>query len=66
MRIVLDAELCTGHGRCYAVGAPFYEPDDDGYCSPPPEDVPPDLEDAARRGARNCPERAITILDEDG
>ena len=45
MKIVLDGERCTGHGRCYAVGAPFYESDDDGYCSPPPEHVPHDLED---------------------
>ena len=63
MRIVLDTERCTGHGRCYAVGAPFYEADDDGYCSPPPEHVPAELEEAALRGARNCPERALTVLD---
>jgi ferredoxin len=65
VRIVLDTERCTGHGRCYDVGAPFYESDDDGYCRPPPDTpVPADLEDAARRGARNCPERALTVLDD--
>lgn len=64
MRIILDTGRCTGHGRCYDVGAPFYEPDDDGYCRPPPsEGVPAHLEEAARRGARNCPERALTIIE---
>lgn len=65
MRIKLDTDLCTGHGRCYALGAPFYESDDDGYCAEPPELVPPDLEDAARRGVLNCPERALSIVPDD-
>jgi len=64
MRIVLDTERCTGHGRCYTVGAEFYESDDDGYCAKPPEQVPPGLEEAALRGARNCPERALTVIEE--
>jgi ferredoxin len=64
VRIVLDTERCTGHGRCYTVGAEFYESDDDGYCLAPPDVVPAGLEEAARRGARNCPEQALTIVDE--
>ncbi len=64
MRIKLDTDRCTGHGRCYALGAPFYEADDDGYCLPPPDEVPPGMEDAARRGVLNCPEQALSIVDE--
>ena len=64
MRIELDRDRCSGHGRCYTVGAPFYEPDDEGYCAPLPDHVPVELEEAALRGARNCPERALTVVEE--
>jgi ferredoxin len=64
MRIKLDTDRCTGHGRCYALGAPVFEADDDGYCMMPAEEVPAGLEDAARRGVLNCPERALSIVDE--
>jgi ferredoxin len=65
MRIELDREACTGHGRCYTLGADFYESDDDGYCLGPTGEVPAGLESAARLGAENCPENAITVVDDD-
>jgi ferredoxin len=63
MRIEVDPEACTGHGRCYTLAPEVYEPDDDGYCATLALDVPPGLEEAARRGATNCPERAITVIE---
>ena len=63
MRIVVDPEACTGHGRCWALAAEVYDADDDGYCATREREVPPELEAAARRGAAACPERAITVLD---
>jgi ferredoxin len=63
VRIQLDVEKCTGHGRCYALAGEVYEPDDEGYCATRSLDVPAALEAAARRGAANCPESAITILE---
>lgn len=63
MRIEFDADACTGHGRCYALSPEFFDADDDGYCVDPSGDVPPGLEEAARRGALNCPENAITVVD---
>ena len=62
MRIEFDQEACTGHGRCYALAPEVYEPDDDGYCIDPTGPVADGLEAAARRGADNCPENAITIV----
>jgi ferredoxin len=42
-----------------------YPLDDDGYNALDGEyDVEPGLEDAARRGALNCPERAIEVIEE--
>lgn len=64
MRIVLDADACVGHGRCYALAPDVYDADDRGHCVLRiTGDVPPGLEDAARAGAGNCPEDALTIED---
>jgi ferredoxin len=43
------------------VAPEVYEADDDGYCATRSLDVPAELEEAARRGATSCPERAITL-----
>lgn len=63
MRVVLDSELCQGHGRCYALAPDLFDSDDDGYGFVIPADgiVPEGQEDAARLAADNCPEFAITI-----
>ncbi len=62
MRVRVDRDLCTGHGRCYSLAPDVYEADDDGYCVIPSEIVAAGFEEAAGIGARNCPESAITIL----
>ncbi len=63
MRITVDREACTGHGRCYTVAPEVYEADDDGYCVIPNEIVPAGRERQAELGARNCPEDAIAVHD---
>ncbi len=65
MRIRVDEERCSGHGRCYTVSPEVFEADDEGYPRQRGQEItiaPPD-EEAARRGADNCPESAITISD---
>lgn len=63
MRVVVDPTLCTGHARCEAVAGAVYRTDpDDGYLHPLQGAIPPELEPIALRGARACPERAITVL----
>ena len=61
MRVKVDDELCTGHGRCYALAPEVYAADDRGHCVILTEVVPLELEAAARSGEANCPERAITL-----
>jgi ferredoxin len=61
MKIRIDHDACTGHGRCYTLSPSLFEPDDDGNGQLTRDDVPPELEDDARRAAGSCPERAITI-----
>jgi ferredoxin len=62
MRILLDVDRCTGHGRCYALAPEVYDADDDGHCVlRVTGDVPDEWADRARTGALNCPEQALTI-----
>ena len=61
MRVTVDAETCTGHGRCYVLAPDVFAPDDYGHCIVIHEEVGDDLAAQARAGAENCPERAITI-----
>ena len=62
MRIVVDHDLCSGQGRCAAVAPDVYSLDADGFSAVNELDVPVHLEEAARAGAANCPERAITLI----
>jgi ferredoxin len=65
MRLRLDEERCTGHGRCYSLAPSLFEPDeDDGHGVLLGDGtVAPDDEAAARLAVNNCPERAITLED---
>jgi ferredoxin len=62
MELHIDADRCTGHGRCYALAPALFEPDDEGHGSLLHDgEVPPGHDDEARRAVNNCPERAITL-----
>jgi ferredoxin len=61
VKVKVDAAACQGHGRCYALAPDIFEADDHGHCVIPQADVPAGREDAARAGAENCPEDAITV-----
>jgi ferredoxin len=61
MRVRIDEERCTGHGRCYMLAPEVFETDDRGYGVVINAEVPPELEDQARRAADNCPEQAVIV-----
>ena len=63
MRVSVDRDRCTGHGRCYDICPDVYGEDEEGYCLIAQPEVPTHLQSAARRAADNCPELAITIED---
>jgi len=65
MKVTVDRDRCTGHGRCYTLVPELFEPDDDGYGLTRGTTVPPGLEDRARVGVSNCPEDAISITEGD-
>jgi ferredoxin len=64
LRIVIDDDACTGHGRCYALAPAVFEPDDIGRSVAVSPTVAPEHEAAAETAAANCPERAITLIRE--
>jgi ferredoxin len=63
MRVRIDGENCTGHGRCAKYAPHVYRLDDDGYNADRGSEVevPPREEKNATLGMKACPERAITI-----
>lgn len=64
MRIVLDTEKCTGHGRCYVIARLLVRDDERGYGSVIGDGkVPPELSELARKAVLSCPERAITVVE---
>jgi ferredoxin len=67
MKVHIDDEKCSGHGRC-AKFAPnvFRLDDEDGYNSDRGKTitVPAGEEANARLGTKSCPERAIAIVEE--
>ena len=66
MRIKVDPELCEGHNRCFALAPDLFEVDDYGLSRALNEGVvPPGLEEKARLAVDNCPEFAISVVEED-
>lgn len=65
MRVKIDGENCSGHGRCAKYAPNVYRLDDDGYNIDRGNeiDVPVGEEDKALLGIKACPERAISIVD---
>lgn len=61
MRVTVDATLCVGHGRCYALAPEVFGPDDVGHAEVLVSEVDGVLAEQARLGEQNCPERAIRV-----
>jgi ferredoxin len=64
MKVAIDPDKCMGHGVCYTLAPNVYADDDNGFGKVIGDGVVSDDEaDAARSGAANCPEVAITVAD---
>lgn len=66
MKVRIDEELCTGHGRCAHYGPDVYRLDEDGFnidrgCT---LEIVVGLEKQATLGMKSCPERAITLVED--
>jgi ferredoxin len=66
VRLQINPELCQGHGRCYDLVPDLFGDDDEGYGQVLGDGVvPPESERDARLAVANCPEQAITLVEED-
>jgi ferredoxin len=65
MKVRIEKSACAGNARCAAVSAELFPLTADGYIDTSGFDVPKGKEQLARRGARACPERIITIIEDD-
>lgn len=63
MRVGVDDDRCVGHGRCYVLAPDIFAPDEFGHCVVLQAEVTGEAAEAARVGAANCPEGAITVED---
>jgi ferredoxin len=61
VKLRLDLDACTGHGRCYELAPELFGEDERGHSVLERDEVPSDLEERARAAEANCPERAISI-----
>ena len=61
LRVHVDAETCVGTGICEATAPDLFEVGDDGVSHVVKEDVPAELEAAAREAADSCPTRALSL-----
>jgi ferredoxin len=62
-RLTVDANRCTGHGRCYTTAPNLLSDDEEGFVTLRGDSMPisdDQLADAAEAEAA-CPERAITL-----
>ena len=67
MRVQIDSDKCQGHGRCYDLAPDVFTDDEEGNGKVIGDGtVEPANAEAARLAVANCPETAISLLEEDG
>ena len=65
MKLLIDADRCQGHGRCYDLAPDLFGEDGDGYGVVLGDGrVPPGREEDARLAEANCPEAAVELVEE--
>jgi ferredoxin len=65
VKLQIDSAVCQGHGRCYDLAPDLFGDDDEGFGQVLDDGiVPADKEQEARLAVANCPERAITLIDD--
>jgi ferredoxin len=65
VKIVIDADLCVGNGRCYTLAPDLVTDDERGYGQVTGDGTVPDARlEEARRLVVACPEGAISVVDD--
>ncbi|MDY0167898.1 MAG: ferredoxin [Thermoguttaceae bacterium] len=61
MKAIVDQDACTACGLCIDLCPEVFQEAPDGNAVAIEDDVPPELEEAARDAADQCPVEAISI-----
>lgn len=63
LRIAIDLDRCSGHGRCYMLAPDLFDADDEGWpvTVPSPALTEEQRATRARTAVGNCPENAISV-----
>ena len=66
MRIAVDSDKCQGHNRCMIFAPDVFEVDDYGFATvqDPDGTVPEGRVEAVKTAVANCPELAISVLED--
>jgi len=62
LRVEIDCDACTGHGRCYELAPSVFTEDERGYGQVIDSVVRPELMPEVRSAMLNCPEQAIRLV----
>lgn len=60
--VSVDADRCTGHGRCYTLAPDVFDADEVGHSVVLVGEVSGALEAQAVTAEQNCPEGAISLI----
>lgn len=63
MKIVLDRDLCDGHGMCEAMAHEYFELDDDEQLTVLNENPPEVDRDKVHAAVQACPALALSLQD---
>ena len=63
MKVRVDPDACQGHGQCVMVCPEVFRADEQGFSYLESDEVSTALEAAVRKAERQCPERAISVVD---
>lgn len=64
MRVIVDLDLCQGHGQCEDAAPDVFEVGDDALAHLRMQDVPASLRATVEDAARRCPTEAISLVEE--
>jgi ferredoxin len=64
MKLRIDAERCSGHGRCYDLAPELFDDDEFGHGKVRVDVVPAEQLAQAQIAVDCCPERAISLVDD--
>lgn len=64
-QVKVDLSRCQGHARCFAIAPETFEIDDQGYGHVIEGREGSYDEENVRKAIRNCPERAIVVLEKE-